>query len=106
MFYLANQCGKHAFPIEQLKHQIKGAYIATASLPAGFVKRVYTDANHTGRIVICGYPNDEATYYCVQKFVGNYLLKTVHASKIYENEDAINESTDINIFIDITDNFM
>ena len=106
MFYLANQCGKHAFPIEQLKHQIKGAYIVTAPLPTGIVKRVYTDANHMGRIVICGFPNDESVYYCVQKFVGNYHLKTVHTSKVYENEDLLNESTDINIFIDITGNFI
>lgn len=104
MFYFANQCGKHTFPIEQLKHQIKGAYIATTPLPAGIVKRVYTDANHMGRIVICGYPNDESVYYCVQEFVGNYLLKTVDTSEIYENEDNLpNEA--LSTFIDISDNF-
>ena len=106
MFYLANQCGKHAFPIEQLKYQTKGAHIASEPLPTGNVKRIYTDANNTGRIVVCGYPNDESVYYCVQEFVGNYLLKTVHTSKIYENEEVLAEDADLNIFIDITDHFI
>ena len=104
MFYIANQCGKHTFPIEQLKHQIKGAYIATAPLPAGIVKRVYTDANHMGRIVICGFPNDESVYYCTQEFVGNYLLKTVDTSQIYENEEQLLNGA-LSAFIDISDHF-
>ncbi len=103
-FYFAGQCGKQLLPIEHLKYRLKGAYIATTPLPAGIVKRVYTDANHMGRIVICGYPNDESVYYCVQEFVGNYLLKTVDTSEIYENEDNLpNEA--LSTFIDISDNF-
>lgn len=103
-FYFAGQCGKQLLPIEHLKYRLKGAYIATTPLPAGIVKRVYTDANHMGRIVICGYPNDEAVYYCVQEFVGNYLLKTVDTSEIYENEDNLpNEA--LSTFIDISDIF-
>ena len=104
MFYFANQCGKQNFPIEQLKYRLKGAHIAADPLPAGIVKRVYTDANHMGRIVICGYPNDESVYYCVQEFVGNYLLKTVDTSKIYESEDDLpNEA--LSAFIDISQHF-
>lgn len=103
-FYLAGQCGKQLLPIEHLKYRLKGAYIATTPLPAGIVKRVYTDANHMGRIVICGYPNDESVYYCVQEFVENYLLKTVDTSEIYENEDNLpNEA--LSTFIDISDIF-
>ena len=103
-FYLAGQCGKQLLPIEHLKYRLKGAYIATTPLPAGIVKRVYTDANHMGRIVICGYPNDESVYYCVQEFVENYLLKTVDTSEIYENEDNLpNEA--LSTFIDISDVF-
>ena len=103
-FYFAGQYGKQLLPIEHLKYRLKGAYIATTPLPAGIVKRVYTDANHMGRIVICGYPNDESVYYCVQEFVGNYLLKTVDTSEIYENEDNLpNEA--LSTFIDFSDNF-
>lgn len=105
LFYFANQCGKQNFPIEQLKHQLKGAHIAADPLPAGIVERVYTDANHTGRIVVCGYPNDESVYYCVQEFLGNFILKTVHTSKIYDNEEILSEDADFNILIDITDHF-
>ena len=103
-FYFAGQCGKQLLPIEHLKYRLKGAYIATTPLPVGIVKRVYTDANYIGRIVICGYPNDEAVYYCVQEFVGKYLLKTVETSEIYENEDNLpNEA--LSTFVDISDNF-
>lgn len=103
-FYFAGQCGKHLLPIEQLKHRIKGAYIFSQPLPSGNVKRIYTDENHTGRIVVCGYPNDESVYYCVQEFVGNYLLKTVHTSEIYTYEaDLPNEA--LSSFIDITNHF-
>ena len=104
-FYFANQCGKHNFPIEQLEYRLKGAHIAADPLPAGIVKRVYTEANHMGRIVVCGYPNDESVYYCVQEFLGNFILKTVHTSKIYDNEEILSEDADFNILIDITDHF-
>ena len=106
MFKFANQCGKCAFPIEQLKHQIKGAYVASTPLPAGIIKRIYTDANYSGRIVVCGYPNDESVYYCVQEFVGNLILKTVHTSKIYDDEEDLAENADFNTLIDITDHFI
>ena len=56
------------------------------------------------RIVICGYPNDESVYYCVQEFVGNYLLKTVDTFEIYENEDNLPDEA-LSTFIDISDNF-
>lgn len=101
-FYSAGKCGKHLLPIEHLKFRLKGAYIASQSLPSGNVKRIYTDENHTGRIVVYGFPNDESVYYCVQEFAGNFLLKTVHTSKIYENEDVLTEETDLHMFIDIT----
>ena len=103
-FYFAGQCGKQLLPIEHLKYRLKGAYIATTPLPAGIVKRVYTDADHMGRIVICGFPNDESVYYCVQEFVEDYLLKTVNTSEIYENEDNLpNEA--LSTFIEISDHF-
>lgn len=104
-FYFAGQCGKQLLPIEHLKYRLKGAYIASQPLPSGNVKRIYTDENRTGRIVVCGYPNDESVYYCVQEFVGNYLLKTVHTSEVYESEDVLTEEADLYIFIDITNHF-
>ncbi len=104
-FYFAQQCGKHLLPIEQLKYRLKGAYIASQPLLSGNARRVYTDENHTGRIVVCGYPNDENVYYCVQAFVGNFLLKTTHTSESYENEDVLTEEADFDSYIDITEHF-
>lgn len=106
MFYFADQCGKQNFPIEQLKYQLKGAHVSTDPLPAGTIKHVYTDANYTGRIVVCGYPNDDSVYYCVQEFLGSFILKTGYTSEIYDNEELLFEDAHLNILIDITNHFI
>lgn len=104
-FYFAVRCGKHLIPIEQLKYRLKGAYVASQPLPSGNAKYIYTDENHSGRIIMYGFPNSESVYYSVQEFVGNFQLKTVHTSEIYESEDALIEEADLYIFIDITEQF-
>lgn len=76
-------------PIEQLKYRLCGAIIATYPLPTNNTTAVYTDENHTGRIVVCGFPNDESVYYCVQEIVGNFELETVHTSEIYDSIDEL-----------------
>lgn len=91
LFYAAQRCGKHLLPIEQLKYRLRGAVIAAHPLPTNHTAAVYTDENHTGRVVVCGFPNDKSVYYCVQKIVGNYELKTVHTSKVYDNPDEMPE---------------
>ena len=91
LFYAAQKCGKHLLPIEQLKHRLRGAVIATHPLPTNNIIAVYTDGNYTGRIVVCGYPNDESVYYCVQEIYGNFELETVHTSEIYESADELPE---------------
>ena len=60
LFYVAQRCGKHLLPIEQLKYRLRGAVIATHPLPTNNITAVYTDENHTGRIVVCGFPNDDS----------------------------------------------
>lgn len=104
-FCLAKQCGKHQLPIEHLKHRLKGAYIASHPLPPGNVKRIYTDENNTGRVVVCGFPNDGSVYCCIQETVGNLQFETVHTTKVYANEDILAEDADFNMYIDITDHF-
>lgn len=89
LFYAAQRCGKHLLPIEQLKYRLCGAIIATYPLPTNNTTAVYTDENHTGRIVVCGFPNDESVYYCVQEIVGNFELETVHTSEIYDSIDEL-----------------
>lgn len=87
MFYFAGRCGKYALPIDVLQYRLRGAIIATQPLPAGNVREVYEDENHLGRIVICGFPNDDDIYYCVQEFTGNYNLETVHTSEVFASGD-------------------
>ena len=89
LFYATQRCGKHLLPIEQLKYRLCGAIIATYPLPTNNTTAVYTDENHTGRIVVCGFPNDESVYYCVQEIVGNFELETVHTSEIYDSIDEL-----------------
>lgn len=97
---VAQRCGKQLLPIEQLKYRLRGAIIATKPLPTQCTA-VYTDENHAGRIVVCGFPNDESVYYCVQGFVGNLELETVYTSEIYNSSNELPEDR-FSALIDIT----
>ena len=101
LFYAAQRCGKHLLPIEQLKHRLRGAIIATHPLPTNNITAVYTDENHTGRIVVCGFLNDDSVYYCVEEIYGNFELETVHTSEIYESIEELPEEG-FSALIDIT----
>jgi len=101
LFYAADRCGKHLLPIEQLKYRLRGAIIATHPLPTNYTTAVYTDINHTGRIVVCDFPNDESVYYCVQEIVGNFELEIVHTSEIYESTEELPEE-EFSALVDIT----
>ena len=103
-FFAAQRCGKYLHYIEQLKYRFRGAIIVTYPLPTNNTVAVYTDANHIGRIVVCGFPNDDSVYYYVQEFYGNFALETVYTSEIYESTDALpNEG--FSALIDITAHF-
>lgn len=105
-FYFAGKCDRQLFRIERLKYQLKGANIASQSLPSGNPIRVYTDENYAGRIIVFGYPNNECVYYCVQEFFeGEFRLDTVYTSEIYESEEILTKENDFYIFIDITEYF-
>lgn len=87
LFYAAQRYGKYMLPIEQLKYRLRGAVIAAAPLPTNSTVAVYMDWDHIGRIVVCGFPNDESVYYYVQKVLGDFELETVHESEIYPSKD-------------------
>ena len=88
-----------------MRYRLKGALIATLPLPLSNIKCIYTDENNTGRIIVCGFPQDNSVYYCIQEFTDIFSLETVYTSEIYENEDALpNEA--FSAFIDISDLFI
>ena len=89
LFYIAQRCGKHLLPIEQLKYRLRGAVIAAHPLPTNNTTAVYTDENRTGRIVVCGYPNDDSAYCYVQTIVGDFELETAYESAVYENAEEL-----------------
>lgn len=89
VFYMAIRCGKHLLPIMQQKHRLRGAVIAHYPLPTNNVKTTFTDENYLGRVVVCGFPNDESVYYYVQELSGDLTLETVYTSDIYPNMDAL-----------------
>lgn len=84
-FWAALRCGKYLLPMEETKHRLRGAVIASYPLPSNQVTGVYIDENYSGRIVVCGYPNDESVYYYVQQFVNPIALETVYTSEVYKN---------------------
>ena len=104
LFYAAGRCGRYLLPMEQLKYRLRGALIAATPLPSNIVRRVYTEENHLGRIAVCGFPNDESVYYCVEKCIGKPELKTVYRSEVFRSEAALPQE-DFDGLIDITNIF-
>ncbi len=104
LFCVAQRCGKYLLPIEQLKYRLRGAVIAAHPLPTNNTKAVYTDENYSGRIVVCGFPNDESVYYCVQEIVGDFQLETVHTSEVLAGTDKLPDGG-FSKLIDITSVF-
>lgn len=101
LFYAAQRCGKRLLPIEQLRYRLRGAMIAAHPLPTDNIIAIYADENNSGRIVLCGFPNDNSVYYCVQKIYDNFELETVHTSGIYESTEELPEE-EFSALIDIT----
>lgn len=88
-FWAALRCGKFLLPMEETRHRLRGAVIASHPLPSNQVTGVYIDENYSGRIVVCGYPNDESVYYYVQQFVDPLTLETVYTSEVYKNAEEL-----------------
>ena len=84
-FFFASRCGKQTLPMMMLQHRLRGAVIATHPLPSNHIAGVYTDQHYSGRIVVCGFPNDESVFYCVEQFNRQLELETVHTSEIFAN---------------------
>lgn len=105
LFYLAQRAGKLILPIEQLKYRLKGALIASQPLPPGNARHVYADENCYARIIVCGFPNDENVYYCVQEFTADFRLETVYTSDIYESQEDLPTEA-LATFIDISSQFL
>lgn len=82
VFCIADRRGKRNLPMEQLKYRLRIGVILSQPLPSGVIRSVYTDVECTMRLVIYGFPNDEGSYYCVQRFNGGTSLETVHTSEI------------------------
>ena len=88
-FYAASRCGKYLLPMEETKHRLLGAVIASHPLPSNNIVGVYTDENYSGRIAVCGYPNDDSVYYYVERFANDFSLRTVYTSEVYKNAEEL-----------------
>lgn len=82
LFRAAGRCGNALLPIEALKYRLRGAVILSQPLPFPHPRRIYTDEDYTGRITVCGFPNDEDVYYCVEEFSNSLHLETVFTSEV------------------------
>lgn len=105
LFYVAQRCGKQLLPLEQLKYRLQGAIIAAHPLPSNNIVSVYTNDDHSVRVVVCGFPRDPSVYYCVQVIYGDLGLETVHTSKVYESVEDLPRD-DFSALIDITAHFL
>ena len=98
-FLAAEFAGKRLLPREQLKYRLRGAVVVSSPLPTNNIIAVYTDWDYSGRVVLCGFPNDESVYFCLQKFTEDFELKTTYTSKIYDSRDKLPSEEQL---IDIT----
>ena len=91
LFCAAHRYGKHGLPIQYLEYRLRGATIVTHPLPTERAIAVYTDENYLRRVVVCGFPNEEQIYICVQEHVGNDELHTAYTSEIIASTEEIEE---------------
>ena len=85
-FATASRCGGLLLDLAYLRYRLQGAVIASQLLPSASVKAVYTDADRSGRVVVCGLPNDSSLYYIVQEFDSDFRLVTVETSRFFDDE--------------------
>ena len=90
--------------MEETKYRLAGAVIASHPLSSNRVVGIYTDENYSGRIVVCGYPNDESVYYSVEHFTQDFTLQTVYTSADYNNVKELLDDG-FSTLIDITSSF-
>ena len=98
-FLVAEHAGKNLRPIEHLKYRLRGALIVSSPLPTSNAIAAYTDLDYSGRLVICGFPNDESVYFCQQDFMKDFELETAYTSEIYSSRDKLPNEEQL---IDIT----
>ena len=100
-FYFANKTGKNNAPIEKLKYCIRRTIIESYPLLPGYVIKIFSDENYTGRITLFGYQNDDSVYYTVQEFASDYTFFKTYESEIFKNTEQLQDGFDA--LIDITD---
>lgn len=85
----ANRGGKLLLSAEYLDDRLRIAVILSQPLPTNHAIAVYIGGDHTGRAVVCGFPQSESVYYCVQEFGEDFRLETTYTSKVYANTGAL-----------------
>lgn len=110
LFRAAIRYGKRKLFLNHLHYRLRSALIASPPLPSNNVRKVYTDEYCTGRVCVCGYPNDESVYYDVQIFTNADCLTTTRTSEVFDTMDDLLEDAYLNdLFpklIDITPAFI
>ncbi len=103
-FIFADRAGKMNTEIPALRYKVRRAIIEKAYPPSANILKIYTSDDYFGRIIICGYPNDNSVYYIMQRIVHDcYALETSAPSEIFEDMEHLPEGLDE--LIDITDKF-
>ena len=103
-FYVAARCGNTLIPIEHTKFRLQQSHIFNDPLPSDCASCILTDADYSGRITVCGFPNDTGVYYITELFQPDFALQQYRTSEIYDSEDDL--PLDIEEWVDITDHFL
>lgn len=102
---VARRCGHRLLELDHIRHRLYGAVVSAQPLPANRVRAVYTDEHYDGRLVVCGLPNEDSVYYCVQDFDENFRLVTVETSRFFNDLEELKRELPAEL-LDITPWFL
>lgn len=103
-FFFAQKTGKYNLPIEKLQYDIRRTIVETKPLLPGYMIKIFTDDDYTGRITVFGSPHQSAVYYSVQVFDSEYKLIREYTSDTYDNQEELPD--DLKTLTDITKTFL
>ncbi len=103
-FFFAQKTGKDNLPIEKLQYDIRRTIVETKPLLPGYMIKIFTDDDYTGRITVFGSPHQSAVYYSVQVIDSEYKLIRQYTSDTYDNQEELPD--DFKTLTDITKTFL
>lgn len=102
-FCIAGLSGKKLVVIEHIKYRLKWLLLLEHPLTSNNVISIYIDVNHSGRVIISGFPNDDSVFYTIETIDDAFNIKVAFSSKVFANLEELQAELIMENFIDVTD---